>query len=257
MSAGFRMQDLVRARRDGRATAGRAARSPRRPRRSDPSISYWSEFFRPALIWRDADGAARAVRRSAAGSRRRPRSRCRARRCRADRSVENVSTGPVGSWRVSMNVARSAMTATTRWPVTKVIRSSQCEPMSPTARSAPPRSGCEPPVPVGLEEQPVLEVAAGHEPDVAELAAGDDLVGVLVERVEADVEVGGVDEAGSRPRARPARPTPPPSSPAASRRRRAGRRRGSPAPAATWRSLGEVTWTTSTVGSSRRSSSDG
>ena len=90
------------------------------------------------------------------------------RRSRRRRSVEKVSTGPVGSWRASMNVARSAMTATTRWPVTKVIRSSQCDPMSPTARSAPPRSGCEPPVPVALEEQPVLEVAAGDEPDVAD-----------------------------------------------------------------------------------------
>ena len=33
------------------------------------------------------------------------------------------------------------MTATIRWPVMKLVRSSQCEPMSPTARSAPPRSG--------------------------------------------------------------------------------------------------------------------
>ena len=60
----------------------------------------------------------------------------------------------------------------------------------------PAALGLEPPVPVALEEQPVLEVATGHEPDVAELAGGDDLVGVLVERVVADVEVGGVDEAG-------------------------------------------------------------
>ena len=59
----------------------------------------------------------------------------------ADRSVENVSTGPVGSWRVPMNVVSSAMTSLTCWPVTKVMRSSQCEPMSPTARRAPPRSG--------------------------------------------------------------------------------------------------------------------
>ncbi len=27
------------------------SRSPRRPSDSEPSISYWSEFFRPALIW--------------------------------------------------------------------------------------------------------------------------------------------------------------------------------------------------------------
>ena len=57
------------------------------------------------------------------------------------RSVEKVSTGPVGCWRWPMNVARSAITDATGWPVMKVIRSSQCEPMSPTARSAPPLSG--------------------------------------------------------------------------------------------------------------------
>jgi hypothetical protein len=57
------------------------------------------------------------------------------------RSVEKVSTGPAGCRRVAMNVARSAMTETIRWPLMKVSRSSQCDPMSPTARSAPPRSG--------------------------------------------------------------------------------------------------------------------
>jgi hypothetical protein len=56
-------------------------------------------------------------------------------------SVEKVSTGPVGSRLVRTKVVRSAITSTTRWPVTKVIRSSQWDPMSPTARSAPPRSG--------------------------------------------------------------------------------------------------------------------
>ena len=64
------------------------------------------------------------------------------RRCPRRRSVEKVSTGPRRlAARPAMNVARSAITATTGWPVTKVIRSSQCEPMSPTARSAPPWSG--------------------------------------------------------------------------------------------------------------------
>ena len=33
------------------------------------------------------------------------------------------------------------MTETIGWPVTNAMRSSQCEPMSPTARSAPPLSG--------------------------------------------------------------------------------------------------------------------
>ena len=62
------------AARDGRSTAGRAAPSPRRPTRADPSISYWSEFFRPALIWRCSPRRGRRSR-SAAGSSRRPRSR--------------------------------------------------------------------------------------------------------------------------------------------------------------------------------------
>jgi hypothetical protein len=57
--------------------------------------------------------------------------------------------------------------------------------------------GLQSPVPVGLEEEPVLEVAAGHQPDVAECVIGDDLARVLVQRVEADVEVHGADPAGS------------------------------------------------------------
>ena len=61
--------------------------------------------------------------------------------------------------------------------------------MSPTARSEPPLSGLEPPVPVALVEQPVLEVVAGDEPDLAEPARLDQLAQVLVQRVEPDVEV--------------------------------------------------------------------
>ena len=60
----------------------------------------------------------------------------------------------------------------------------------------PATLGLEAPVPVGLEQQPVLEVASGDQPHVADLARGDDLVGVLVERVVADVEVRGVDQPG-------------------------------------------------------------
>ena len=59
----------------------------------------------------------------------------------AVRSVENVSTRPAGWRRTGMKVARSAMTSSTRSPLMKLVRSSQCEPMSPTARSAPPSSG--------------------------------------------------------------------------------------------------------------------
>ena len=67
--------------------------------------------------------------------------------------------------------------------------------MSPTARSAPPWLRLEAPVPVGVVEEPVLEVVAGDEPDLAEVAVGDGLAHVLVERVEPDVEVDRVDEA--------------------------------------------------------------
>ena len=106
----------------------------------DPSISYCSEFFRPALIWLMlTEPRAPFSKRSrivAASSVAMPRVTVS-----VATSVEKVSTGPVGSRRVRTKVARSAMTATTRWPVTNVIRSSQCEPMSPTARRAPPRPG--------------------------------------------------------------------------------------------------------------------
>ena len=57
------------------------------------------------------------------------------------RSCENVSTSPVGRWRTFTNVVRSAMTDCTFWPAMKLVRSIQCEPMSPTARRLPPFSG--------------------------------------------------------------------------------------------------------------------
>ncbi len=107
---------------------------------AEPSISHWTEFFRPALIC-DTLTAPRAP--PSKRSRIVAASSVRISRVTvsADRSVENVSTGPLGSWRSGMKVARSAMTDAIRRPVTKVMRSSQCEPMSPTARSEPPRSG--------------------------------------------------------------------------------------------------------------------
>ena len=110
-----------------------------------------------------------------------------------ERSVENVSTGPVGCWRTGMAVTSSAITEVTREPVMKLMRSTQWVPMSPNARSVPPCSGIEPPVPVGVQEQPVLEVAAGDQPDVAQLAVAHGAVEMLVERVEADVVVDGGD----------------------------------------------------------------
>ncbi len=56
----------------------------------------------------------------------------------------------------------------------------------------------EPPVPVALEKQPVLEVAAGDQTYVANIARRDHLARMLVQRVEADVEVHRVDHAAGR-----------------------------------------------------------
>lgn len=53
----------------------------------------------------------------------------------------------------------------------------------------------EAPVPVAVEEQPVLEIATGHEANLAQTTRDDQFVGMLVERVIADVEVRGVDHA--------------------------------------------------------------
>ena len=162
---------------------------------ADPSISYCSEFFRPALIWlmltaprAPFSKRSRIVATSSVAIARVTVS--------VAASVENVSTGPVGSWRAAMNVASSAMTATI---ALAGHEGHQVQPVRPDVADRTQGAAAfrlEAPVPVALEQQPVLEVAAGHEPDVADLAARDDIVGVLVERVVADVEVGRVDQTG-------------------------------------------------------------
>ena len=55
--------------------------------------------------------------------------------------VRRIPVGPVGTRRTGCTVTRSAKTLATRLPVTNPTRSSQCEPMSDTARSAPPCAG--------------------------------------------------------------------------------------------------------------------
>ena len=80
-------------------------------------------------------------------------------------AAANVSTSPTGRSRTGIAVARSASSSTTRDPVTYCTRSSQCDPMSATARSGP--VDLEPPVPVRREGQPVLQVAAVHAPQLA------------------------------------------------------------------------------------------
>ena len=67
--------------------------------------------------------------------------------------------------------------------------------MSATARSSPPDLRLEAPVPIRVEEQPVLQVVARDQPRNADAAIGDQLPDVLVERVEAEVEVDGSDDA--------------------------------------------------------------
>src|SRR3989442_1608691 len=53
----------------------------------------------------------------------------------------NVSTRPRGRWRIGRTVARSAQTSVILRPVIHIVRSSQCVPMSETARSSPPSFG--------------------------------------------------------------------------------------------------------------------
>ena len=243
--------------RDGRATGGRAVSESQAAAPSAPSISYWSEFFRPALIWETATRAAGAVREAEQDRRRRPRSRsARGDRVGATARSRRSRPGPVGS---CADRDEGRQVGHHRDDRLAGQERHQVEPVRADVADRAERAALvrlEPPVPVGVEEQPVLEVAAGHEADVAQPAGGDQLADVLVERVEADVEVDRVDEAGSRrpaPRGRPIRRR---SSPAASRRRRACRRPGSASACGTWRWFGEVTWTTSTSGSSSSSSSE-
>ena len=98
--------------------------------------------------------------------------------------------------------------------------------MSPTARSAPPSVGLQPPVPVGVEQQPVLQVAAGDEVHRAERAAAARASRASWQlRVEADVEVDARARARSRSASASSSAVSARSSPAASRRRRACRPR--------------------------------
>src|SRR5204863_9116480 len=54
--------------------------------------------------------------------------------------------------------------------------------------------GLEPPVPVGREQQPVLEVTAVDVPDLAYAAVAHERAGLLSLRIEPDVEVRAVHE---------------------------------------------------------------
>ena len=89
-----------------------------------------------------------------------------ARRSRRHRSVEKVSTGPVGSRRV-LDEGRE-LGHHGGDPLAGDI-GHQVEPVRADVADGPESAAAfrlEAPVPVGLEQQPVLEVAAGDEPDV-------------------------------------------------------------------------------------------
>ena len=166
-----------------------------------------SEFLRPDRDLRERRPSRARRSRSGRGCARRPRSSSARPRARRRRRSRTSRPRPSAGARTGIAVARSAKTSTIGSPVTNCARSSQCEPMSPTARSSPAALGLEPPVPVGRLRQPVLEIAAVHVPDLSELARADALARLLHERVEAEVEVRAVHEPASSPPARRAPPT--------------------------------------------------
>jgi hypothetical protein len=72
----------------------------------------------------------------------------------------------------------------------------QVQPVGPDVADGAERAALgrvQAPVPVGVQQEPVLEVVPGDHPDLAQLALAEQLGRVLVEGVEADVEVDGVD----------------------------------------------------------------
>src|SRR5690242_11405414 len=76
----------------------------------------------------------------------------------------------------------------------------EVEPVRADVRDRPERAAplrLEPPVPVGREQEPVLEVAAVDVPDLAEPTVREQCARFLALRVEADVEVRAVDAAAA------------------------------------------------------------
>ena len=136
----------------------------------EPSISHWSEFFRPALICEIATeprapfvepqqdrghvlGRHRALDRVAGSLRREGLDRAASARWRG--RDERREVGHHRGDRLAGHERH------------------EVEPVRADVADRPEGAALvrlQPPVPVGLEEQPVLEVAAGHEPDVAEAA---------------------------------------------------------------------------------------
>ena len=147
-------------------------------------------------------------------------------------ALEKVSTSPTGRRRTGIVVARSAKTSAMRAPVTNCARSSQCEPMSPTARRSPPRSGSSRQFQSVGRREPVLQVPAVDVPHLAELARDDPLARLLDDGIEADVEVRAVHEPAALGELDELRRLLRTSSPRASRRRRACRLQAPASPCA-------------------------
>ena len=109
---------------------------------------------------RDAHGAAGAAVEARAGSWPCPRSRSSRSTVSAERSVENVSTGP---GRLVARPDERGQVGHHRRDVLAGHEGHQVEPVRADVADRPERAaaiGLEPPVPVAVEEQPVLEVAA-------------------------------------------------------------------------------------------------
>ena len=194
----------------------------------DPPISHWMLFLRPGADLADGHRAACPVGEAQQDQRRVLRGHLARDRVRRSAPWRTSRPGPRGCWRTFTNVVRSANTAVTCRPVMNVTRSIQCEPMSPDRPQRAALLRDQAPVPVGVLEQPVLEVAAGDQPHLAQAAVAHELRRVLVDGVEADVEVDRGDAVrgrGQRDQLRGLRAASPP---AASRTRRGGRRPGSP-----------------------------
>src|ERR1700756_4061290 len=107
-----------------------------------------------------------------------------------------AASSVVISWprRSLMNVARSAMTSVTGCPHRNEVRSIQGGADVRPRAQLPAERRLEAPVPVFLQQQPVLQVVSGDQPDITDPVFADQAVHVPADRIETQVEVHGVDQ---------------------------------------------------------------
>ncbi len=164
---------------------------------SEPSISYCSEFLRPALIWLIATDAAGAALEAEQDER-----RVLGRDLALDRVGRPFRAERLDrAGRLHPGVDERGQVGHDRGDALAGHEGHQVHPVRPDVADRPQRAAAarlEAPVPVTGEEQPVLEVAPRDEPDIAQRPGRDRVAGMLIERVAADVEVGRVDQAGPR-----------------------------------------------------------